>query len=102
MFTEHGLSSHLSQIMDTCTIAIRRWIEQYEAEQQGQTGIGTHLTAEKQRIRQLQQENGRLRSDVDVLEGHRPYLPRAQVSYRVVDELQTRAVMWHKPAAISV
>jgi transposase len=32
-------------------------MEQYEAEQQGQPGIGKPLTAEQQRIRQLEQEN---------------------------------------------
>ena len=47
--------------------AIRRWIAQYEAKQQGQPGIGKSLTAEQQRIRQLEQENRQLRSDVDVL-----------------------------------
>ncbi len=39
----------------------------YEAEQKGQPGIGKPLTAEQQRIRQLEQENRQLRSDVDVL-----------------------------------
>jgi transposase len=42
-------------------------MEQYEAEQQGQPGIGKPLTAEQQRIRHLEQENRQLRSDVDVL-----------------------------------
>ena len=47
--------------------AIRRWMEQYEAEQQGRPGIGKPLTAEQQRIRQLEHENRQFRSDVDVL-----------------------------------
>ena len=65
---EQGLSiSHVSQTMDIGVTAIRRWMEQYEAEQQGQPGIGKPLTAEQQRIRQLEQENRQLRSDVDVL-----------------------------------
>jgi len=42
-------------------------MEQYEAEQQGQPCIGKPLTAEQQRIQQLEQENRQLRSDVDVL-----------------------------------
>jgi transposase len=68
MITEQGLSiSHVSQTMDIGVTSIRRWMEQYEAEQQGQPGIGKPLTAEQQRIRQLEQENRQLRSDVDVL-----------------------------------
>jgi transposase len=43
MITEQGLSaSHVSQTMDLEVTAIRRWMEQYEAEQQGQLGIGSH------------------------------------------------------------
>ena len=68
MITEQSLSiSHVSHTMDIGVTAIRRWMEQYEAEQQGQPGIGKPLTAEQQRIRQLEQENRQLRSDVDVL-----------------------------------
>lgn len=52
MITEKGLSiSHVSQTMDIGVSAIRRWMELYEAEQQGQAGIGKPLTAEQQRIR---------------------------------------------------
>ncbi|MBC7857277.1 MAG: hypothetical protein H7Z39_00570 [Burkholderiaceae bacterium] len=47
--------------------AIRRWLTQYGAEQSGQPGIGKPLTAEQQRIRQLEQENQQLRQDVTIL-----------------------------------
>ena len=47
--------------------AVRHWVEQYRAEQGGQTGIGKPLSAELQRIRQLEQENRLLRSDNDLL-----------------------------------
>ena len=47
--------------------AVRRWLSQFEAEQQGQSGIGKPLTAEHQRIRQLEQENRQLRGDVEIL-----------------------------------
>ena len=68
MIKEQGLSiSHVSQTMDIGPTAIRRWMEQYEAEQQGQPGIGKPLTAEQQRIRQLEQENRQLRGDVEIL-----------------------------------
>jgi transposase-like protein len=93
MITERDLSiSHVSQLMDIGVSSICRCMEQYEAEQQGQPGIGKPLTAEQQRIRQLEQENCQLRSDVDVLQTHRPSLPRAEVSYPLVNELQTEPV----------
>ena len=47
--------------------AVRRWVAQFEAEQLGQNGIGKPLTAENQRIRQLEAENRQLRGDVDIL-----------------------------------
>jgi transposase len=53
--------------MDIGTTAIRRWLEQYGAEQNGQRGIGKPLTPEQQRIRQLEQENRQLKGDVEIL-----------------------------------
>ncbi len=47
--------------------SVRRWVQQYEAEQLGQAGIGKPLTAEQQRIRQLEQENRQLKVDNDIL-----------------------------------
>ena len=47
--------------------AVRRWLAQADAEQLGQPGIGKPLTAEHQRIRQLEAENKQLRGDVDIL-----------------------------------
>ncbi|SEQ63627.1 transposase, partial [Pseudomonas cuatrocienegasensis] len=47
--------------------AVRRWVQQYESEQLGQAGIGKPLTAEQQRIRQLEQENRQLKMDNDIL-----------------------------------
>jgi transposase len=68
MVLEQGLSvMHVSQSMNVGPTAIRRWVEQYEAELNGQAGIGKPLTAEQQRIRQLEQENRQLKMDVDIL-----------------------------------
>jgi transposase len=53
--------------MDIGPTAIRRWLEQYDAEQNGQPGIGKPLTPEQQRIRQLEQENRQLKGDVEIL-----------------------------------
>jgi transposase len=68
MIKEQGLSvQHVSESMSIGPSAIRRWVTQYEAEQGGQPGIGKPLTAEQQRIRQLEQENRQLRGDVEIL-----------------------------------
>lgn len=68
MIKEQGLSvQHVSESMGIGSSAIRRWATQYEAEQGGQPGIGKPLTAEQQRIRQLEQENRQLRGDVEIL-----------------------------------
>lgn len=68
MVTEQGLSvQHVSETMSIGQSAIRRWLQQVEAEQSGQPGIGKPLTPEQQRIRQLEQENRQLRGDVGIL-----------------------------------
>ena len=52
MIKEQGLSvQHVSQSMYIGQTAIRRWVTQYQAEQNGQSGIGNPLTTEQQRIR---------------------------------------------------
>ena len=47
--------------------AVRRWLTQFDAEATGRPGIGKPLTAEQQRIRQLETENRQLKSDNDLL-----------------------------------
>lgn len=68
MIKEQGLSvQNVSETMNIGPTAIRRWVAQYGAEQNGQPGIGKPLTAEQQRIRQLEQENRQLKGDVEIL-----------------------------------
>jgi transposase len=68
MVKVQGLSiSQVCKDMKIGESAVRRWIAQLEAEQLGQSGIGKPLTAEHQRIRQLEAENRQLRGDVDIL-----------------------------------
>lgn len=68
MVVDQGLSvAQVVKDMNIGRTAINRWIKQYRAEQQGKSGIGKPLTAELQRIRQLEQENRQLRSDNDLL-----------------------------------
>lgn len=68
MIRGQGLSvAQVCRDLDLVDSAVRRWLEQYDAEQAGQPGIGKPLTAEQQRIRQLERENQRLREDVSIL-----------------------------------
>ena len=46
---------------------VRRRLNQFEAEQAGLPGIGKPITAEQQRICQLESENRQLRGDVKIL-----------------------------------
>lgn len=68
MVKEQGLSvPQVSRDMNLGETAVRRWLQQFEAEQLGQGGIGKPLTAEQQRIRQLERENQQLKQDNDLL-----------------------------------
>lgn len=67
MIKEQGLSvQNVSETMSIGPTAIRRWVSQYDADQGVQPGIGKPLTAEQQRIRQLEQENRQLKGDVEL------------------------------------
>lgn len=57
----------VSREMGVSVSAIGRWVKQYRAEQNGQAGIGKPLTAEQQRIHQLEKEVRQLRLDNDLL-----------------------------------
>jgi transposase len=68
MIRAQGLS--IGQVCRDMTLgetAVRRWLAQVDAEQLGQSGIGKPLTAEQQRIRQLEAQNRQLRGDVEIL-----------------------------------
>ena len=65
---EQGLSvSEVCRDMRLGETAVRRWLVQADEEAAGRPGIGRPLTAEQQRIRQLEAENKQLRGDVDIL-----------------------------------
>ena len=68
MVRDQGLG--VAQVCKTMSVgetALRRWLAQVDAERGGGRGIGLPLTAEQQRMRELEQENRQLRSDNDVL-----------------------------------
>ena len=68
MIRDQGLSvTQVCRDLDLVDSAVRRWLAQYDAEQAGQPGQGKPLTAEQQRIRELERENQRLREDVSIL-----------------------------------
>jgi transposase len=77
MIKEQGLSvQHVSESMNIGVTAIRRWVAQYSAEQNGQPGVGLPLTSEQQRIRQLELENRQLRQDVSILKNASAFFAR--------------------------
>jgi len=68
MIKDQGLTvGQVCRDMKLGDTAVRRWLAQFDAEQLGQAGIGKPLTAEQQRIRQLESENRQLLSDNDLL-----------------------------------
>lgn len=68
MIKDQGLSvSQVCQDMNLGETAVRRWLKQVEAEQTGESGSGKPLTAEQQRIRQLEAEVRQLKTDNDIL-----------------------------------
>ncbi len=68
MIREQGLSvSEVCRDMKLGETGVRRWLAQADEEASGRPGLGKPLTAEQQRIRQLEAENKQLRGDVDIL-----------------------------------
>ena len=68
MVKDQGLSvGQICRDMKLGETAVRRWLAQFDAEKQGQPGIGKPLTAEQQHIRQLETENRQLKMDNDLL-----------------------------------
>lgn len=77
MIKQQGLSvGQVCKDMQIGETAVWRWLIQFEAGQSGLTGIGKPLTAEQQRIRQLESENKQLRGDVDILKKASAFLAR--------------------------
>lgn len=68
MVRDQGLGvGEVCRTMNVGETALRRWLAQVDAEQSGERGIGKPLTADQQRIRQLEAENRQLKSDNDLL-----------------------------------
>jgi transposase len=68
MIKDQGMSvSQVCRDLNLGDTAVRRWVQQYEAEQLGGAGIGKPLTAEQQRIRELERQVRDLKMDNDIL-----------------------------------
>lgn len=68
MIRDQGLSvGEVCRSMNLGETGVRRWLAQYDAECAGGAGVGKPLTAEQQRIRQLEAENRQLREDNTLL-----------------------------------
>jgi transposase len=97
MVKDQGLSvTDVCRTMDLGETVVRRWIKQYETELNGQSGIGKPLTAEQQRIRQLEAENRQLRMDTDILK-NRPTRPAEALMNR-----NSRRVHWMYARTVAV
>lgn len=93
MVRDQGLSvGEVCRSMGLVDTAVRRWVAQYDAECAGGPGEGKPLTSEQQRIRQLETENRQLREDVSILKSVGLLCTGTEVSYRVVTQLQEKAV----------
>jgi transposase len=68
MIKDQGMSvSQVCRDLNIRDTAVRRWVQQYESEQLGSAGIGKPLTAEQQRIRELERQVRDLKLDNDIL-----------------------------------
>ena len=59
--------AQVSKDLDLVDSAVRRWLAQYDEEAAGRPGVGKPLTAEQQRIRQLESQVRQLQSDNELL-----------------------------------
>ncbi len=76
MVRDQGLSvGQVSKDLNLVDSAVRRWLTQFDEELAGRCGIGKPLTAEQQRIRQLEAENRQL----NCKRPPNPLLDRSQV-----------------------
>ena len=77
MVRQQNLSvAQVSKDLDLVDSAVRRWLAQYDEEAAGRPGVGKPLTAEQQRIRQLESQVALLHKS----EGRRDY-PSPRRSY---------------------
>lgn len=69
MVIDQGIAiGKLSKDLSISDNLIRRWVKQYQLEQNGSVLQGTSpLTPDQQRIRELERENQSLKSDVELL-----------------------------------
>ena len=80
MIRDQGLSvGQVCRDMDLVESAVRRWVEQFDEEAAGRPGIGKPLTAEQQRIRQLEAENRQLKSDNEILKKASAFLAMSRL-----------------------
>ncbi|GAB4090439.1 hypothetical protein GCM10028785_31080 [Hydrogenophaga soli] len=64
MLREQGMSpSQVCKDMNLTPSAVRKWVKQLDAELAGGPGVGKPLTADQQRIRELEHQVRQLKSD---------------------------------------
>jgi transposase len=89
MIKEQGLRvSQVCEDMNLGESAIHRWVKQVDDELTGDRGIGKPLTAEQQRIRELEKELKITLGNNDMWTKRPHQCPRTEVNYRLVQQLQ--------------
>ncbi len=92
MVREQGVSvSQVCREMKLTESVVRRWVHQLDDESAGRPGIGKPLTAEQQRIRELEAEVRRLKSDNELLKSFGLLRTGNKVIHDVVTELAKQA-----------
>ncbi|HFF6627023.1 TPA: IS3-like element ISKpn18 family transposase, partial [Klebsiella pneumoniae] len=93
MVREQGVSvSQVCREMKLTESVVRRWVHQLDDESAGRPGIGKPLTAEQQRIRELEAEVRRLKSDNELFKKSFGLLRTGnKVIHDVVTELAKQA-----------
>ena len=77
LIKEQGFSiSQVCKEMSVGESAVRRWVKQVGAEQLGKSDIGKPITPEQQRIRQLEAEVRKLKSDNELLKNASAFFAR--------------------------
>lgn len=77
--------------MNLSETADGRWVVPLAAEEMGQSGIGKPMTAEQQRIRQLETENRQLRGDLQILKSIGPLCPGTAMGFEFVEQMRQKA-----------
>ena len=104
LIQEQGFSvNQVCKDMGVGESAVRRWVKQVEAEQLSQSGIGKSITPEQQRIRQLEAEVRKLKSDNELLKNSvRLLCPRTSIKQVLVEKLHAEKAITIQQVSVNL